>query len=1538
MRKLQEPLSGKIKKIFHISDIHIRNGNEKLSRFDEYLNVFTNLINILQESQEIKNHEAVIIVTGDTFHHKNKIESPGIYLFNYLISGLSSLAPIYIILGNHDFRQDQSVNIDFLDAFLLSCPNSNSNVEYLDKTGHYCSCNLIFGVFDVRDSLFLGNGSGVAENMEPFPQPIHNDETSINSINIALFHGTMMNSRINDNRILSHGYSWEWLDIGYDYALLGDIHKFQLFERKSGLVAGYAGSLVQQNYGETLKNHGFIAWDLETKTQDFIEVPNNYGFVKLNWKNSMMYVENDNILFEEILQNWSHCPKHLKIRITCTLSGEQRRDVINYLNGIEKENKITYEIEDISSYERSHKEKDQETFQFQFHSDIENELYDLMKVHNIEYKEPSIDEFTIPSNDAGKEIEKISDKKRNDLEKEIQKYSEYLENFKCRSSVHIKYFEWSGLLCYENQNWMDFTELHGKTNIISGRNGSGKTSFLEIINIAIFGKSIPSRKTKNSLKSIICRTKETNSQAYTKIDLYVQNEIFRIVRVFDNEGKIKPRSGGLFKICDGIWKKDFSDNARLNYWICHNIGDQNSFLISTMITQNNDSDFLSMDLKEQREYLEDVVGLTKVTKEVQIYKSGINSFKSILGYVSNSIETIGDDLKIHNLQDLEQKNKQHCENQTQYSINKEEIGSIQSKINILNDEILKISISDNYNPAKNSIAELDKTNETIHSLSDYENVNLLEEETVLLQNKVYLDNLQKSIQKYSNSHLNSNFNSHLNSNFNSNTIYHILNAYQKPILAKDECLLWIQEYDDFEQHYSESYIDSSKFEIMKEKYELDIDKLTFYQNQKFIGPCDPKIYYENDMKSLIKKRDELNIKLQGYSSLIATEEIPDVSKSTILSIQKEIKKEKKSNKNNSNEGASSQIREIQSNIQVLTNQNDILRQEMSHNEEEQLNMNDLLLKINFKIDKIRNDSNIKDSNYYRNGFYFLEKYNNKYLIFKMLKVGLNNKINHLQHIANQIEEHEKKIKFLHDTIEVLRNELSHLPFNPNCEACCKQPMRIQLTKMQDDYAQINSELSQLIAEKKNTSLISLERLIYLYEKFKEIVDNPYFLMKDEIYQKIKDIEKVDKYSDRRESIRAILMCYETRERELQRKINENENVLLEKNKELFCLEKHLENAKRWDEREAFIASYNARWYLYDRYLKYYQTNEELEKVLSDIGNFEKYEDFEKGENARKMNMQKVQYNISKFESVLIKRDIDDANRAINDVRYTKALQQLEEWEIYEAYVEKKEWIELYKLENHIYESEKRLSYKKEYDTNMIIKSDILNFLKKEELIEEKKNLEIEKEFLEKKLINLDVEVKTFEKMNEINRMKINRFTKLHELIDLISSKIKSFESRNHILDVYRSKTYNSVIPYLERMVNTMMETVSNSIHVKCDILQDGLFKFMAVKNNCEIPIEKTSGFERSLISLSIRLSLVFLSNSQNLRQCQLFIDEAFVNCDREHLEKVPGFLNSILSYFESIILVSHIDLIKDNVDNSIEIGEKNKIQYGDVCALKMRNR
>ena len=82
-------------------------------------------------------------------------------------------------------------------------------------------------------------------------------------------------------------------------------------------------------------------------------------------------------------------------------------------------------------------------------------------------------------------------------------------------------------------------------------------------------------------------------------------------------------------------------------------------------------------------------------------------------------------------------------------------------------------------------------------------------------------------------------------------------------------------------------------------------------------------------------------------------------------------------------------------------------------------------------------------------------------------------------------------------------------------------------------------------------------------------------------------------------------------------------------------------------------------------------------------------------------------------------------------------------------------------------------------------------------------------------------------------------------------------------------------------------------------------------------IECCSGMEKMMSSLAIRTALVRVSS---LPKCDiLIIDEGFGALDATNIEACTALLRSLTKTFRSIIIISHVDTVKDVVDNIIEV-------------------
>ena len=81
-----------------------------------------------------------------------------------------------------------------------------------------------------------------------------------------------------------------------------------------------------------------------------------------------------------------------------------------------------------------------------------------------------------------------------------------------------------------------------------------------------------------------------------------------------------------------------------------------------------------------------------------------------------------------------------------------------------------------------------------------------------------------------------------------------------------------------------------------------------------------------------------------------------------------------------------------------------------------------------------------------------------------------------------------------------------------------------------------------------------------------------------------------------------------------------------------------------------------------------------------------------------------------------------------------------------------------------------------------------------------------------------------------------------------------------------------------------------------------------------------------MLRAALRVALrVALGNVSNLNKSDMFIvDEGFGALDPQSLEAATNLLRRLKSYYRLILVISHVDVIKDSVDDIVEITKMGK--------------
>lgn len=689
MKHLPLPKAGHIDHIFHVSDIHIRTGDKVASRYDEYMNVFKNLANRLKEHPSVKNGTCVAVATGDMFHDKVKLSACSVKLFSTFVRTISSLMPLYLIRGNHDYQQDKP-EIDDLIQSVIQCYDIHvdkkeddvnlGNIYYMNSTDHYIANNIGFGVVSVQDTLVDGTSSGKQLDKLPlFPSPSEFPNTVTTTV--ALFHGTIIHSTLQNYSSSTEGYPLHWFD-GYDIGCFGDVHLQQIHnidDKTSGwhstkITWGYPGSLIQQNFGEEIINHGVFDWNIKDKTVYAMNIKNDYGKLKLKYVHDEWKLNNNKPL-DAVLTD-SLCPSSVAIRTYGNTSVES----INALKMMLKSNNVY--CEDLLQYQQS-----LEYDETQGENSLDNEEIVMFNTKDnwIDFIEKNTKDKQMTTDwkswilDAHNAVIPMSEHLPQSLVQDVNKknveVSNFIENHEQkyeskRRVFKFLYLEWSYLLCFGETNHFNFGDNEEFLNMIKGRNGTGKTSFLEVLSYALFGKGTPTKTCSGDTAAVIHRNKPNGKKAYTLLHVEVDGAIYKIYRGFrvhsSNSNKLNSDE---VTINSDILDYPKSGSKTTSTFIKEHICDMDYFLQYIMMPQASNGDFFNLPASEQINMIESSQNIDSINFMNNILDMLIKSHSHIKSLVTG----------IYN---------DHMSNMEEYDESK--IVGIEKKIEGVNTEIARL--------------------------------------------------------------------------------------------------------------------------------------------------------------------------------------------------------------------------------------------------------------------------------------------------------------------------------------------------------------------------------------------------------------------------------------------------------------------------------------------------------------------------------------------------------------------------------------------------------------------------------------------------------------------------------------------------------------------------------------------------------------------------------------------------------------------------------------------------------------------------------
>jgi DNA repair exonuclease SbcCD ATPase subunit len=1238
-------------------------------------------------------------------------------------------------------------------------------------------------------------------------------------------------------------YPLEWVQ-EFDYVLLGDIHKRQVFTYKKKTMCGYSGSLIQQNFGEDIIEHGYLLWNLETKEAEEINVYNNVGYINITEDASQtsqtcIYIRTNGKYTEPlhsyVQRNIDFFPKMIEVKSFSNINYQALSNLFNAhsisFQIVSKINTImnANAISNANAYTTTTREclLDTNYLLVYFKKLLTDDKYNvLLKI--IKDKEYLL--FDIRNYPEDLHPECI--KRNKDLEPVISLCNTADDTQSLKKSFVIRYLEWEGLLCYENKCLINFKDLDAKTFMIKGANGTGKSAIYDILQLALWATN---SKFDTYSAGFINHNKE---KGYTIIDIVIDDKTYRIKREFCKKKgtfKIATKSSVLYHYNESgdlvILKKDSACNTEVKALF----GDINTFLSTSMITQNVDNDILALNYKDTLETIDKSHNIQFIYHLYNLFKMAINKYKDFRKVVLSKKE-VYEKLLFSNGSNGSSGSEANVVNDEVISHLTEELSSLHDEERRLRDAFHAIPI-DIHNPSNASIIATDYTSlmkeiESEHSIVSPE---VLEEYREKLNHYKYLTTI-----RFGSRHKN-----------DCDTLYsqQLEDDFKKLPCVNKPCDI---SYLANEKKGLEQYVeDDGEADACEEDEECEASAPS--------APSNALATAKNALNELVANKPD---KVSGSRVARDIEKILknirrvygsiDAFNDFITSHTKPIKRTR---------GSESTEPITIGHYTDAVRQKDVLM--------------DAIRSIHTQLATFENDFNTLFSKQQS-----LKTVNipcERYGVVKSAKSAMkelrqyNMDSIHLQIAEDDanITEHTKMIEEIHTiAIEIdgytkelqLFDTNEEYRYNPECLICSNRPwvsrikeihiiirtlhtnidvIRRRMKYNESEFAIIQERFEENKKRKANYHLLTEW---YHYYKFKEARDtitndlNTIIHSKATLHEEltVKEVELNANTAYIEHFVTYTFMLYEeylcdiykvweTKYKEAKRRVEDLEKTIHYNDVIRPRIAKYRELQKSYDE-----------WVSYDNTKKIIDTHHYY-TLKAIIEANEVYHEYQSNERMKPMIRHKLELNATLKEK---ERDVKSLNDKI--VKYAT--------------------INAYNNEN-----------KKNYNSLIAIESEL------DTIIDVIDTILINFQAFRKELYDTMILSQLVEKTNGIIKTLCHQNTKPFKL--------------NYNVDISNDTVHINWLIHNE------------------NVSKEGVKQYISVS--------QASGFQRFAISLALRMSLYF--NNYDVLCRQLFIDEGFINFDKNNLSIVPVFLKSLLHYFNTIVILSHIDIIQDSVDETSEI-------------------
>jgi exonuclease SbcC len=191
----------------------------------------------------------------------------------------------------------------------------------------------------------------------------------------------------------------------------------------------------------------------------------------------------------------------------------------------------------------------------------------------------------------------------------------------------------------------------------------------------------------------------------------------------------------------------------------------------------------------------------------------------------------------------------------------------------------------------------------------------------------------------------------------------------------------------------------------------------------------------------------------------------------------------------------------------------------------------------------------------------------------------------------------------------------------------------------------------------------------------------------------------------------------------------------------------------------------------------------------------------------------------------------------------------------------------------------------------------------------------------RELLTKEAEIRLDQRELQIREEQLREFILREKSIDELTARMQQLTALSSVMKEFRANVMSRIIPTLSGISSTLLVDLTDSKYGGMELDED--YEIQVLDGGMKYPLSRFSGGEGDLANLCLRLAISrVIADRSGSNVDFLILDEIFGSQDQTRKRNIMLTLNQLAKQFRQIILITHIEDVKDFMENVINVKER----------------